>query len=124
MLDLNYWQEILLKEKADIEAQLGQVARVNPENKGDWEVKPTGDAESPSRDDVADELEEMDERVEIESELEKRLRDVNLALERIKAGKFGLCEVSGEMIEEERLKINPAARTCKAHINDEKNLAH
>ncbi|MEK7650778.1 MAG: TraR/DksA C4-type zinc finger protein [Patescibacteria group bacterium] len=124
MLDLNYWQEVLLKEKGEIEAQLTPLARVNPENKGDWEVKPTGDTEPASRDDVADELEEMDERVEIESELEKRLRDVNLALERIKTGKFGLCEVSGEMIEEERLKVNPAARTCKAHVPEEKNLPH
>lgn len=124
MLDLNYWQEILLKEKAELEEQLGQMARVNPRNKNDWEIKPSGEAEPASRDDVADELEEMDQRAEIETELEKRLRDVSAALERIKTGQYGLCEIGGEPIEKERLTVNPAARTCTIHVPEEKNLAY
>ena len=35
----------------------------------------------------------------------------------IAAGTYGTCEVSGEQIEEDRLEADPAARTCKAHMN-------
>ena len=39
------------------------------------------------------------------------------ALERIEKGTYGICEVGNEEIEEDRLNANPAARTCKAHLN-------
>jgi RNA polymerase-binding transcription factor DksA len=32
-------------------------------------------------------------------------------------GKYGICKVCGEEIEEARLEANPAAETCKAHLN-------
>ena len=38
-------------------------------------------------------------------------------------GTYGSCEISGEAIEVERLEANPAARTCKAHIEREAELA-
>lgn len=117
MIDLKHWQEKLGAEKADLESQLSKVGRVNPQNKNDWEVKPLGGEETVFRDEVADELEEMDERKEIERGLEERLKQVREALERIARGKFGICEVGGEPIEEDRLESNPAARTCKAHRN-------
>ena len=118
-MDLKYWQDKLEAEKKDLVAQLNKVGRINPQNKNDWEVKPLadGEAENSFRDEVADELEEMDEREDIEQGLEERFREVNAALERIATSKFGLCEISGEPIEADRLESNPAARTCKAHRN-------
>ena len=50
------------------------------------------------------------------SELEGRLKEVDLALKKIKENAFGTCEVGGEAIEADRLMANPAARTCKKHI--------
>ena len=49
-------------------------------------------------------------------ELEIRYNDIKDALDKIEKNKYGICEVSGEEIEEERLIANPAARTCKAHM--------
>jgi RNA polymerase-binding transcription factor DksA len=46
--------------------------------------------------------------------LEKRLADVENALNKIDGGSYGICEVCGNKIEEDRLEANPAARTCKA----------
>ena len=43
-------------------------------------------------------------------------------LKKIEAGTFGVCEISGEPIEEDRLDANPAARTNKANINNEADL--
>jgi len=39
------------------------------------------------------------------------------ALEKIKLGTYGICEICGNHIEEERLQANPSARTDKAHMN-------
>lgn len=122
MLDLDHWQEILKAEQTDLEGQLGKVGHVNPQNKNDWEVKPLAETETSFRDEVADELEEMEEREEVEHTLEQRLRNVRLALEKFDKGNYGICEVGGEEIEPERLEANPAARTCKAHLAEEKFL--
>jgi RNA polymerase-binding transcription factor DksA len=67
--------------------------------------------------DLADKAENYEERTAMLNTLEARLVDVNLALQKISDGNYGKCEVSGEMIEEDRLMANPAARTCKAHMN-------
>lgn len=123
MIDLNRWQKVLENEQVDLESQLGKIGRVNPQDKTDWQVKPLTEPENFSREEIADELEEMDENEEVEYTLEQRLRQVVGALDRIKNDKYGVCEIGGEEIEEARLEANPAARTCKAHINEEKNLA-
>jgi RNA polymerase-binding transcription factor DksA len=51
--------------------------------------------------------------------LEVRYNEIKSALKKIEEsapGAYGLCEVGGEQIEEDRLEANPAARTCKAHM--------
>ncbi len=45
----------------------------------------------------------------------KRLKQVERALARIDEGTYGLCEVCGEDIAEERLEALPAATTCVRH---------
>jgi RNA polymerase-binding transcription factor DksA len=46
------------------------------------------------------------------------LNDVKGALTKIAEGKFGMCETGGDHpIEADRLAANPAARTCKEHMN-------
>lgn len=42
------------------------------------------------------------------------LEDVAAALERMEDGSFGACEVCGEAIPLERLRVRPMARTCVA----------
>lgn len=44
--------------------------------------------------------------------LEKKLEDIEAALQRITAGTYGTCVVCGKQIDEERLKANPAADKC------------
>ena len=109
----------LLEEKALLETELSGVGHVNPDNPADWESKPAdlniGDADKNER---ADRIEEFETTSAIEVTLENRLNDVTKALKRMEDGKYGICEISGEKIEEDRLLANPAARTCKAHINE------
>ena len=52
-------------------------------------------------------------------ELEIRYNEVKEALKRIEEGTYGICRVSGEQIEPERLEANPAATTCIKHLEAE-----
>jgi DnaK suppressor protein len=45
----------------------------------------------------------------------ERLRDINDALARIDAGRYGLCEATGEPIGLDRLQAQPWARYTSAH---------
>lgn len=58
------------------------------------------------------EVEDYDTNVGIENDLSKDLKATNLALERIKQGKYGLCLKCGQKIEERRLLAYPAAAVC------------
>lgn len=73
-------------------------------------------------DEVADRVEDYEEGREELSEIQKHHRDVERALVRIEEGSYGICEVGGEDIEEDRLEVNPSARTCKAHLEQEGEL--
>jgi DnaK suppressor protein len=43
------------------------------------------------------------------------LKEVRLAMARIDAGTFGLCEIGGERIDEKRIEAIPWTRYCSAH---------
>jgi len=112
------FKKLLEEEKTSLEDDLKKVGRENPERPGEWEVTPTDETDVEFREDVADQLEEMDEREEVELNLEQRYENVVRALEKIAKDAYGICEIGGEPIEEDRLEANPAARTCKAHRDE------
>lgn len=118
-INIQHFKEKLEEEKKLLEKELSGVGRVSPTNKEDWEPTP-GDFNNGTADpnEVADRVEEYEARTAIEAPLENNLNDVKRALERIKAGTYGLCKIDNVQIENERLEANPAAETCKVHIND------
>ncbi len=119
-LDTTYFKQKLEEEKKLLESELKTLGRKNPDVPGDWEATPeTGETEqNPDRNVQADRYEDMEGRSGIEGELENRLVDVNRALQKITENTYGVCEISGEQIEEDRLRANPAASTCKKHLNE------
>jgi len=103
-------KEKLEKEKTALEKQLKTFATQDPHLKGDWDSRfPDFDG---NLEEAADEVEEYTSRLPVEFSLETRLRDINLALEKIEKGKYGKCENCGKKIEGKRLKVLPAARVC------------
>lgn len=109
---------------ADITSELSSIGIHNPENPSDWIAVPEElDAEEPDQNLAADSVEAWDERTALVAVLEKRYNGILRALKKIEEGKFGACEICGGAIEEKRLVINPAARTCIAHREDEGTLA-
>jgi RNA polymerase-binding transcription factor DksA len=117
-MDTQRFKSQLEAEKARLEAELGTVGRINPENPADWE--PTAEDMNVLQADEnerADTITDFEERSAVEVELENRHKAVIDALARMEEGKYGTCKVCGNQIEEDRLGANPAAETCKAHMN-------
>lgn len=102
----------LMSEKARLTDALSSITRSNPENPEDWTVKnDEAQGDVPDKNDQADAIEDLEENVAIAVPLERQLKDVDEALERIHAGTYGNDEKTGEPIPLERLEANPAART-------------
>ncbi len=117
--DIQHFKEKLLKEKSLLENELNSIGKVDPEHPGDWNAT-SGDIDTDSADEneVADKFEELEENKVILNQLEPQFNEVKSALERIEEGNYGICEVSGEPIEKERLEANPSARTCMKHMHN------
>lgn len=111
-------------EKAVLEEELTKLGSRNPSNPADWVAsKPEGEEFGADRTDNAGVIEEIQGNYATLSELEGRLNNVLRALGKMEDGTFGICEISKEPIEVERLMANPAARTCITHMQDESKLA-
>jgi DnaK suppressor protein len=67
--------------------------------------------------DVADDLEQYENNKAELDALEVQLNNVKSAIKKIDENKYGLCEVCGKEIENDRLEANPSAKTCKEHMN-------
>lgn len=107
----------LEEEKLVLLEELQTVGVENPNLPEDFEpVAPVMDINEADRNEVADKIEEFGNNQAITRDLEIRLLEVKQALERIENGTYGICEVSGEPIETDRLGANPAATTCKSHL--------
>lgn len=116
-IDLKHFRDRLETERKTLESELSSVGRINPSNPSDWEATPA-DLNIPQADknEVADQVEEFEERAAVERALEDRLVEIKAALGRIENGSYGKCKVCGKEIEEKRLEANPAAETCMEHI--------
>ncbi len=117
MIDTTNAKNLLTEEKNKLEAELLTLGRRNPSNPADWEALPQGTGQEADPSDAADLIEGYEENTAILKDLEIRYNEVLAALARIDSGSYGTCEVSGEEIEEDRLAADPAARTCKEHMN-------
>ena len=117
-MDIQHLKEKLEAEKRVLEKELGSLGQKNPDVKGDWEATPLDTTQEADDNVQADHYEELAERSGVGAELENRLVDVNHALKKMNDNTYGVCEISGEPIEGDRLDANPAARTCKKHINE------
>lgn len=117
-LDLEHFKKKLEEEKKILKDELKQLGIKDPENQ-DWGARHIPPEAGPDRADdniSADYDESFFERSGMLGEIEIRYNNINDALKRIKEGTYGICEVGGEQIEVERLEANPAAKTCKKHL--------
>ncbi len=115
--DLKHFKDRLLTEKKLLEEELATVGRKDPANPKDWQATvDDSQVDTADENEVADVLEEYEEHKAILAQLEKQLHEVQSALLKFEEGKYGICEISGENIEIERLEANPSARTSVKHM--------
>lgn len=118
--DIQQFKKKLEEERDLLRKELETVGRINPDNPSDWEPKPSNTeflATDPNE--VADSIDDYEQNTAILKQLEIKWNDVLGALKRIDNGTYGICEVSQEPIERERLMANPSARTCLKHKEKE-----
>ncbi len=113
---IEHFKEMLEAEKAMLAVELPKIALWNAEI-NEWEAQPAEAVTESDENDLADRSEEYEERTGKVRSLGKKFTDITVALEKIENDTYGVCELSGEAIEVERLEANPAARTCMAHMN-------
>ncbi|MFH0791699.1 MAG: TraR/DksA family transcriptional regulator [bacterium] len=107
-------EEKLEADKKIIEETLKTFADKDQKIKGDWDSRfPVFSGES--LEDSADEVEQYEALLPVEFSLETRLKDINIALDKIdkgKSGNYGICELCKKQIPEDRLTVYPEARNC------------
>lgn len=109
---LSQLKEKLEKGKKTLEKELSSFAKKDIKPKGDWDTR-YPKFNGGKLDEETQEVEKYISLLPIEHTLELRLRDINLALKKMKRGQYGICEKCGKKISVERLKICPEARSCK-----------
>lgn len=113
------FKEALEKEKKAIEKKLKTFAKKDMKLKGDYDTRFPNFGLHQSQDEAAQELASYESALPVEYTLELKLRDIEIALEKIKKGKYGICEKCKKPIDIERLKTKPEAKfclSCKAKI--------
>lgn len=123
MVDTQKYKTQLEDELDSLIQDLERIAEYDPQT-GDWVAKPTAATGEADPNVEADVVEDWNERRATISQLETRHNNLKRALKKIADGTYGVCEVSGEAIETERLDANPAARTCIEHREEEANLPY
>jgi RNA polymerase-binding transcription factor DksA len=96
--------------------RLGERDQGKEASHGNWEVSKHTPIDTADDTELADLFEESSTHEGIVANLEIQRKDVNEALDKIDTDQYGICEVCGNTIEDDRLEANPAARTCKEHI--------
>lgn len=102
-------KNLLLEQKNRLESELSRIG--NPtETEGDYQTR-FNDI-GPDEDENASEVEEYTDNLALENTLEKQLKEVLDALERINNGTYGYCANCKEEINIDRLRAYPAAQNC------------
>jgi len=108
-------KEKLESQKKSLQKELESFANEDKTLKHNWDAR-YPNREDGDKDEEADEVQEYDNALSLEHSLELKLRDVNVALEKIENGTYGVCEKCGKKIGEDRLLVCPEAKTClKCH---------
>jgi RNA polymerase-binding transcription factor DksA len=120
MTDFSEHTQKLEEQLSTITTELALIGTYDAEN-DNWEAIPDAEDLAIDADENtnADVVESWNERRATLATLEREYRDIKRALKKITDGTYGICEISGEPIEPERLAFRPDARTCTKHMNEE-----
>ncbi len=117
-MNTDTYKQKLETEKANLLGELSKLGKNIDPDRGEWEAVPQINDEIESdENDLADRFENYEKDSEEVRVFSARLKEINEALSKLHNGTFGICKICGKKIEDERLDANPAATTCKEHLN-------
>lgn len=121
---MDQYQDIrnqLLSEKERLEAK---VAEMDKYGLSDTMSFSTGELSQYDNHpaDTATDLYERGKDIALNEHVQNELEEIKFALEKMDKGTYGICEVTGKKIPDERLQAHPTARTVVEEAND--NVSH
>ncbi|HEX2419734.1 MAG TPA: TraR/DksA family transcriptional regulator [Micromonosporaceae bacterium] len=106
-VDTKVIRQGLRRRLAELREESDQAAAVVSELRSDVRDEPVGDEA-----DLVAKVADLDREASIITGIKDRIGDVQHALERLDAGRYGWCEECGDSIPGERLVVFPAATLC------------
>ena len=107
---LEQFKKSLIQEKKKIEKELSEFGEKVPKGRGGFDIRFPRFGQS--KDENAQEVTEFEKLKVLETNLEKKLSEINETLKSIDGGAYGICKNCSEEIEEPRLKAVPTAFLC------------
>ncbi len=116
-LKLDQFRARLLKERAKYTGDAERAGSIF----NDSELDETGEltAHDDHQADIASDLTEREQRVLLRDNLRDIVRQIDLALEKLDRGTYGLCDICGKEIPKARLDFEPYALHC---VEDQERL--
>jgi DnaK suppressor protein len=108
-IDIDEVRTRLLQEKESVASDLDKL-RADLGRSIEDAVEEDGNDSHPG--DVATETYDREMEMTLEETLERRLEEIESALQRVDEGTYGICEVCGKPIDPERLEALPYATKC------------
>ena len=117
-MDKKKIKEKLEKERDVLLEEMHDMGKLNPET-NEWEATPEAiDHPESDQNDMADRFEDFEAKSSMMRVLEPRLNNILHALKGLNKNSFGICKVCKNNIEPARMEANPAAETCKKHLDN------
>lgn len=107
--ELEKFKNKLEEEKKDMEREINHL-----------KVVPDFGDDIDSGEEEADESAAYGDQLALSETFKQRLADINLALDKIAKGKYGICEKCGEEISVKVLEVDPESKLCQADKQKEK----
>lgn len=117
MLDKKKIKETLEKERNELLEQMKDLGKMNPKT-GEWEVVQEETTHEADQNNMADRFEDYEGKSGMMEVFESRFGNIEKALENLNKASFGICKVCKKEIEAKRIEANPAATTCKKHLEE------
>ena len=100
---LEKYKKKLLQDRMDLLAELQRVTNGEKNKERSGGMDPV---------DLADASYSADYSLAWTEKINRRIREIDESLQRIKDGTYGICQVCGEDIPEGRLEVRPKAKYC------------
>lgn len=110
--ELTHLKNTLEQEKKAILDEITKIAHKDPLVKGDYEANITPSDPSDTSDEKADKVNEYEINRAVEHDLQTRLKQITMALEKIASESYGTCSNCRSPIEDKRLQAIPTAFHC------------